>query len=293
MRSIRKLYLVNAAGERRGLNGESGVYATNLAGFGFSLTPDFSDIGRGFFSPVSDNREPQNSLAFTVVLTRSPYASHQALMDWLAATGTLTLVYNPTGKQEYCRDVAVNFFQKSELTPTGWLELPCSLFCLTPWYLPAPVSLSVANAGLDESKRYAYSYTTDLRYGLDSSAALRATVAGTGHIPAALHMTFRGAVTNPRIRLTGNVSGRTLGLCRLSVVLNDSDTLEYSSRYENSYVQRIGADGTKADLLDVLDLSTEPFFHIPVDEPCTLSVEADAPFTGRASLLIYYYYRSV
>ena len=43
----------------------------------------------------------------------------------------------------------------------------------------------------------------------------------------------------------------------------------------------------------MLDLSTMPFFHIPVNEPCTLSVEADAAFSGSAELTIYYYYRSV
>ena len=58
-------------------------------------------------------------------------------------------------------------------------------------------------------------------------------------------------------------------------------------------MKKIGADGTETDLLDALDLSMGPFFHIPVNEPCALSIEADTPVTGRASLLIYYYYRSV
>jgi hypothetical protein len=77
------------------------------------------------------------------------------------------------------------------------------------------------------------------------------------------------------------------------VVLSPSDTLKFCSRYEDSYVKRIAADGVETDLLDVLDLSSTPFFHIPVDEPCTVSIEADSAFTGSADLLIFYYYRSV
>lgn len=291
MSRIRKLFFQNAAGERRGLNGESGVYATNLAGFGFSLAPRFADLSHGFFAEVSDTSEPQNSLAFTVVLTRSPYAAHQSLVDWLAAAGTLTIVYNPTGKQEYFRDVSVNFLQKGELTRVGWLELPCSFVCHTPWYLPFPTSLSMTGAGQDESKRYSYTYP--LRYGYDSTASLRTTVAGTGHIPGALKLTYRGAITNPQLRLTGSISGRTYGVCSLTTVLVDADALEYSSLYGKSYVKRIGADGTETDLLDALDLSLTPFFHVPVNEPCILSIEADAPFSGRGELLVYYYYRSV
>ena len=65
------------------------------------------------------------------------------------------------------------------------------------------------------------------------------------------------------------------------------------SRYEESFVQKISALEGTVDLLDNLDLSTIPFIHIPVNEPCTLTIESDGAFSGRADLLIYYYYRSV
>lgn len=292
MRHIRKLFFQNAAGERWGLNGENGVYATALAGFGLALANSYADLGYGFF-PISRAAEPQNALAFTVVLTRNAYAVHQALVDWLAASGTLTLVYNPTGEQEYHRDVSISYMQKGELTQVGWLELPCSFACITPWYRPVPTAVNISSSGLNESKRYAYRYAENLRYGADDSTKLSATIAGTGHIPGAIHLTFRGAATNPRIRLSGITSGKTFGVCSLSAVLEASDTLVFSTRYEHAYVKKIGADGTETDLLDALDLSLGPFFHIPVNEPCALSIEADTPVTGRASLLIYYYYRSV
>lgn len=293
MRRIRKLCLQNAAGQRWGLNGEAGVYATDLAGFGFTLAPGFADLGRGFFSAVSDESEPQNSGSFVTVFTRSPYVRYQAFVNWLASAGTLALVYNPTGSQEYFRDVSVNFIQKGELNQVGWLESPCSFFCSTPWYMPSPTTLSLEGSGLDESKRYTYRYDENLRYGVDSSASLATKINGGGHIPGSLSIFFHGAITNPRFRLTGNLSGRTFGVCAVSAVLSETDTLELSTRYENSYVRKISASGEVTDLLDALDLSTTPFFHIPVDEPCTLSIEASASFTGRADMLIYYYYRSV
>lgn len=293
MRNIRKLYFQNAAGERYGLNGERGVYASSLAGFGLTLTPNFADLSRGFFVPVSDESEPQNTVPFTLTFTRNPYDSYKSLVDWLTAAGTITIVYNPTGKQEYCRDVTINFLQKGELSAVGWLEIPCSFLCNTPWYLPAPTSLELEAGGMDDSKRYDYEYDDALCYGSDSSASFSGTIAGAGHIPGSLELTYYGAITNPKIRLTGNISGKTYGVCSVDVVLAASDTLKFSTRYENSYVKQITAAGVETDLLDALDLSSTPFFHIPVDEPCTISVEADAPFTGFADLRIFYYYRSV
>lgn len=292
MRNIRKLWFQNAAGARWSLNGEQGVYATNLSGFGLTLSANYADLSRGFFVPVSTS-EPQATIPFTLNFTKNPYSVYQKMVDWLAAAGTITIVYNPTGGQEYCRDVTVNFIQKGELNEVGWLEVPSSFLCNTPWYLPTPTSLTLETGGTDESKRYDYVYTDELRYGNDSSAALSGTIAGAGHIPGSLELTFYGAITNPKIRLVGNVSGKTYGICSVSVVLNPSDQLVFSTRYENAYVKRVAAGGIETDLLDVLDLSTEPFFHIPVDEPCTLSVEADAAFSGTADLVLYYYYRSV
>lgn len=293
MRSIRKIYLQNAAGDRYSLNGENGAYATGLAGLGFTLTPTYADLKRGFFVPVSDESEPQSALVFTVVFTRNPYAAYEQFVSWLSSAGTITIVYNPTGSQEYYRDVAVNYVQKGEKTVVGWLEIPCSFYCSTPWYRPFPTSLSLEAAGADESKRYDYEYTDSLIYGSDSSSGIYGTIAGAGHVPGALELTYRGAISNPKIRLIGEVSGKTYGICSVDVVLAATDSLKLSTRYEDSYVAKISPDGTVTDLLDVLDLSTSPFFHIPVDEPCTLSIEADSQFTGIAELLIYYYYRSV
>ena len=293
MKKIRKLYLRNASGDLFGLNGERGVYASGLAGFGFTMSPKYADLSRGFFIPVSDESEPQGTIPFTLTFTRNPHQTYKTFVDWLAASPTTTLVYAPAGGQEYYRDISINFLQKGELTEVGWLEVPCSYFCNTPWYLPAPTRLSMEAAGTDESKRYDYAYTEDLKYGLDSSAALSGTISGAGHIPGALELTYRGAITNPRIRLTGDLSGKTYGVCSVAVVLASDDTMKISTRYEQSYVKRISSAGVETDLLDALDLSSSPFFHIPVDEPCTISIEADAAFTGFADLLIYYYFRSV
>ena len=293
MKSIRKIGFRNAAGERYGLNGERGVYASGLSGLGFSLTPSFADLGRGFFVPVSDESEPQGSVPFTMVFTQNPYQSYKRFVDWLASAGTITIVYDPTGAQEYCKDVSVNFVQKEELTDVGWLEVPCSLFCNTPWYLPTPTAMTLEAAGTDESMRYDYAYDDSLRYGEDSSAALSGTIAGAGHIPGALELSYHGAVTNPRIRLVGEITGKTYGICSVATVVTATDTLQFSTRYENSYVRKISAAGVETDLLDALDLSLTPFFHIPVDEPCTVSIEADAALAGFADLTIFYYFRSV
>lgn len=293
MRRIRKVYLQNAAGDRWGLNGENGVYVSSLAGFGYTLSPTYADLTRGFFLAVSGESEPQGTVPFTVYFTRNAYAVYQSFVDWLAAAGTVILCYNPTGDQEYRRDVDVNFLQKGELNEVGWLEVPSSFYVKTPWYKPYATTLSLETAGGDSSKRYDYVYDSSLMYGVDSSGSLAGELRGGGHIPGSLKLSYYGAITNPKIRMVGNLSGKTFGICSVTAVLIASDRLEYSSRREQSYVRKVSADGTVTDLLDSLDLSTTPFPHIPVDETVTISIEADASFTGSADITLFYYYRSV
>ena len=293
MKSIRKLYFQNASGERFGLNGENGAYAKALAGFGYSLSSTFAGLGGGFYPAVKEDEDLQGALAFSVVLTRTPYLSHRSFVDWLNGAGTLTIVYDPTGTQEYYRDVTVRFIEKGELNNVGWLELLCSFVCTTPWYLPVPAQLQISGSAADAGKRYDYTYDEDLRYGPDSDSYMSATLADTGHIPGVLDVELRGAIINPRLKLVGNRTGKVIGICSLPITLAETDRLEYSSHYEDSYVRKVSSDGTVTDLLDVLDLSLTPFFRVPVNEPSTLSVEADAEFSGTAQLKVYYYFRSV
>lgn len=293
MRPIRKLSLQNATGERFSLNGENGVYASELEGFGFSLEPDLADLSRGFFQPVSTEFEPKHPVPFTITFTKNAYQTYRWFVDWLFSAGTITLVYQPFGDDEFFRDVTVSYAQKGELTQVSWLEVPCSFLCLTPWYRPTPASMTLEGGGTDTSKRYSYQYTEDLRYGSDSTAALSCDIVPTGHIPSALELSYVGTIVNPQIRLKGRNSGKLYGLCSVAVTLEQTDMLKFSSRYEESFVSKISADGVETDLVDVLDLSTEPFFRIPVDEPCTLSIESDSLLGGAANVLVYYYFRSV
>lgn len=54
-----------------------------------------------------------------------------------------------------------------------------------------------------------------------------------------------------------------------------------------------GADGIAVDALNDVDLAYEPFPRIPVNEDCVLLMSADSDIGGRATVRVYYYYRSV
>ncbi|MBQ9685059.1 MAG: hypothetical protein IJV41_00735 [Oscillospiraceae bacterium] len=290
---MRKFYLENAAGDRIDLNGASRIHLTDPAGLGLTLTPAYADLKNGFFRAVSADSEPQSSFTATLTFPKpAPYPRWKTFVDWCSRSGHLYLVYRPYEDIEYYREVEISYFSKGELSRNGWLEIPASFFCLTPWYRKDPTTLEMLNSE-GSAIRYSYRYTSQLIYGADSAAVLAGTVYPGGHLPGSVRLRYFGEILNPKIRLTGNVSGKTYGLCSVEGALVSGDTLELSTLYLDSHIRRIAADGTVTDLLDAVSLASEPFFHVPTDEPSTLSVEADAVFTGSAELEVFYYFRSV
>ena len=293
MSRTRKFYLENAAGERRDLNGKERIYLSDPVGLGITLAQSYADLGSGFFSPISTESEPQQQPGGTLNFTGpDPYADYRELINWMSEAEELALVYLPYGTEEYFRRVDINYLSKGELNFVRWLTVPVSFNTLTPWYRATPSKLTLAVTEGNEL-RYPYYYTEDLIYGSSSTAAMSADIAKGGHVPAAIRLSYTGSILNPRISLIGAQTGKTYGICSIGAQLGGSDTLEYSTLQRDSYARVRSAAGTATDLLDKLDLSTEPFFRIPLSEPCVLEIAADAEFSGTANLQIYYYYRSV
>lgn len=292
MPNIRKFYLQNASGERFPLQGERGVYFTLPEGLGYELAPVFGDLGRGFFSILDDEAEPQGAVAGTLVFTDGAYQNYRTFVDWLAAAGSLLLIYCPFGDREYQKAVAVQYLQKGELDHTRLLHSPFALTSLSPWRLPTPTEIILGAGYADRRGRYSGRYPG--RYGQDAAGVMTARIAASGHLPGALRLRYTGGISSPELRLTGAVSGTVCGSCRLTgVSIGSTDTLELLTFPEDSHIRKISADGTVTDLLPYADLSRNPFPRVPFDEPAVFSITSAQSFSGRAELLIYYFFRSV
>lgn len=290
--NIRKLWFRNAQGKKFLLDGTDGVYASSLAGLGFDMAPDMGDLGGGFFALLDNDCEPQRNITFSITFTRNPYSVYQQFIDFLAV-GNISLVYVPVGSAQYIRDVSVTSVSKGELNTVGWLDCSCSILCLTPWYLPSATVLALESDGSADTRRYPYTYTPGLRYGSESVAALSGVIAPTGQIPGALEIMYTGGITNPRISLIGQRTGKLYGLCDLKAEIPADACLMFSSRRNGSFVIMVSPDLTATDLLGALDLSHDPYPRIPVDESCVLRIDADSEITGTATVQVYYYFRSV
>ena len=291
----RKFYLSSPSGERYGLNGEHSAWMTDPSGLGLELSPGFANIRNGFFSTVLTDDVPQAAVYGTIVFTgTSPYASYQDFLSWALTAGDgLLLVYEPQPGAEYYRRVMLTSLTKGEIEAPGWLRCEATFQTLTPWYRPTQLRFDLSSESDDNAMIYPWRYTSGLYYPIDSASGMRAPVSAAGHVASAITVEYKGSADKPTLRLVGISSGAVYGTLSLAIALAEGETLQYSSRYLDTYIRRVSSDGTVEDLMPTVDLAYDPWLRSPVGEPSTFIMTADTALPGDATVKVYDYYWSV
>lgn len=285
---MRKFFFENETGARKPLNGEQGVWVENPTGLGFSTTEKYSDNTNGFYSRYHSTID-QGNVVFDLVFTKEAYKTYNNLMSWLVAAQRLFLVYQPYGATAYYTEVRIKSITKKELTEGKWLRIPTSLTCLTPWYKPTPLTLSLEKQRVD-AMRYPFAYNSELHYGISDMGDFSAQLPSGGHIAAGLKISYIGAAKDLDIALWKD--SELIGRCALDGLYNG--TIELQTGYNDSHIYYTDTNGQTTDLLDSLDITQNPFFKLPTEAAnYILKLTGDGELDGTAKATINYYYRSV
>lgn len=287
---MRRFFIENEIGERIDLNAKNGIFLSNPTGLGINDSSEYADIGEGFYKRI-EKKQPQGSIPCSLTFMKEAYKKYQEFVNWCEKCTELFLIYRPLEK-DYYRKVDIQNLSKSEITLGTWMEVPSAFRCLTPWYLPAPLNLNFTSQA-KSVMRYPFRYSKSLVYGSSGAGAYAADIEPLGHVPAALKIEYEGETVDPVISLKGKITGKIYGETRITGQFTESEKLIVSTAYLDSYVKKIDVDGFETDLLNDLDITTEPFFRIPLSEPTTLSIKSNGSLKGKMKAQVLYYFRSV
>ena len=290
---MRLFYLEDQKGERFPLNNETGVFLYQPNGLGIEYSNSYGESGSGFYLRTKDGLS-QSEIGFTLVFppfTDSPYVRFRTFIDWISAAEELYLIYCPYGSYEYYRHIEFRTIEKTEIQQDGSLQSAASVLPLTPWYLPSPINIDFGGEDEDHAMRYTYTYTDDLIYGVGSTD-YTAEIESRGHMPSAVKVTFKGEVINPTLTLRGAGTRKVYGECKIAETFTQGETLVFCTAEQDSYVKKIDTENEETDLLDKIDITSNPFFRVPLSEPCELTISGEGIY-GQASMVQYVYYRGV
>lgn len=309
---MRLFYLENELGERKPLNDEEDIFLYNPSGLGIEFDNDYNKSGTGFFTRIK-NGVSQTSADFSLYFmpnTRSPYQLYRELIDWISRSTELYFIYCPQNSvssvpeaisffeqfdsqevDKYYKKIEVSTIKKGEIDKEGVLICDVSLLPLTPWFLKLAPSFGVTRES-EDAMCYDFDYTDDLIYAVGSTNYSTEAISANGHMPAAIKLEWHGLVTNPTITLRGYNTRTIYGVCSILGTFLSSDRIVLSTTEQNSYVKKIDSSGNETDLLDSVDITLNPFFKIPLEEPCEIIVDGEN-ILGEGILLLYDYYRGV
>lgn len=282
---MRRFFIENETGSRYALNGETGIWFTEPQGLGVTKDNLFGTVGSGFFTPVYSDIM-RDAVTGNITFIRDVYEKYNEFITWLLRAQELYFIYQPR-ETAYRSRVLLSWVSKSEINRGRWLQTPVSFTRVTPWYNPVPVSVEIVPESAD-AMRYPWRYGEAV-YAASSAGNMAARVTADGHIPASFDLTYSGEMQNPVIQVTGQSTGTIYGRIAISKTLGSGDTLEVSTRYLDSYVR----SALEGDLLQYVDVSFDPYPHIPITEAVTIAISANNELHTPVPLTIYNYYQSV
>lgn len=282
---MRQFLLENEVGAVFPLNGEIGATLADVSGLGAESNIDTADLSEGFFAVIHNTSAEQTVTGTVYMPGRNCHEVYAALIDFVMKSNALYIGYKPKNTL-YRRRVSLNYIAKNEGNPRA---AAISLLCHSPWYKALPLPVVFADPTAGDALRWNVSAWGSAPWAASTEGSYSANITPEGHIPAALRVQFTGSASDPVFTLTG-LSGTVYGRCSIEGDFTDV-TITLDTRYGAASIESV-AGGTGTDLLDVIDITSDPFFRVPATEPCILTVSG-SDIEGTVQAKMYAYYRSV
>ena len=282
---IRKFYLENEYGQQWDLNNLTTGFFNSPDGLGYEQNASYARIGSKFIRNYIEDK--QGSVSGTIVFARvdgeSPYIQQHKFTQYVNAAQDLKLRYQ-TDSGEYCRDVDLVTFGKSEIDENGALQCKTVFTCRSLYYSNVIDRFVV--------QRITGEYRFDARWPVRFSdyQYRRMTISNDGHVPAPFTLDLYGYLENPTIFTVQN--GVEVARAVFPVTVELGEHIEYSSVDGDLYCRLISANGSVQNIVPQLYIANDNFFKLPVGDS-QFNITGNTQVVSRTIMTIYKYYRVV
>lgn len=253
------------------------------SGLGLSYDDQYYDIENGFYTSSSNARK-QNVISGTLIFSNmsdalSAYAMYNRFTRIFVNKDSFYFVYNPfyngpdSESQEYKIKVRLGKIEKNEVNKFGVLECQCEFIATGLWFNENHVFHGYYN-------------------GVDLADNL--TLTCEGDIPSAIYIELSGKTASPfEIVLIGKETGTIYGKCSVKDALLQGQKIKFSTMYDDSYIKIFYPSvGKYTDFISRINIDTNPFFKVPLSEPCKISIYM-SPYEITMDVTVYNYVKSV
>lgn len=285
-----KYWIQNETGARKSLNVGESMFLDNVEGLGIENTAfSYADFRDGF-AVLSANDYKKSEVIGRITFKDEAFTLYRDLADFMLSATSLFFVYKPQENYEYYKTVKLRSLTKPGRERNGVMRSTIQFDALTPWYLPTPSKATIEVTDVDVF-RYPFIYGVT-RYASTIAGACTADIPAKGQREGFFVFNYAGSLVNPRLTLTGD-SGKVYGICDIEATIGSNERLEISTVKADRYVRKVTSEGEVVDLLEFVDVTSDPYPTVPNTENTKLELTSWAPMSGKAELTVYYYYLTV
>lgn len=280
----RSFSLINEYGQEYSLNSARTTgLLTNPKGLGYSDTVSYIDIGDAFIR--TKRKAKQSAISGTMIFGSStPYDLYNAFNAYIRGSKELRLIYKtPGAPRAYYRDVDLVKLEKTEISK-GVLECAVEFYCKSLFYSNVQSNFTVST--VEGELRYTIEWPA--RYNDYSERTI--ALSNTGDVVAPFTLVLQGYCENPTVTLTKDEV--EVASIKFPIILQPEERILYSSLDDNMYVYKQDADGSRENIIQLLDISYTNFFKIPPGD-YSISFTSDTGAAYTTSLVMYKFYRTV
>ena len=276
---VRQFNLINENNEKFSLMDiQNNCLLTDPSGLGLLYTTSYERLGSTFVENL--RRIEQNRIAGIVNFLN--YENYNKFANYVTKSKSLKLEYiiDLGTPQTFYREISLRELTKTEIQTNGVMSESITIECLSLWYQEDETDYSFGDQDI------IWDFYWDPIFGDYKSRSI--IVDNDGQIDATFKVTIANYVRYPKIEVL--VNGEVVNSLQFPFILQDGERIEYSSKQNDTYIRKIGTDGTITNLFNssYIDINNTNIFTLPMGES-VLNVSAENDIiTGNVSIFKRY-----
>lgn len=279
-------YLKNENGEILEINDRENSVFNLTSDLGYSKALSYVRVGDAFIK--SSDEPEQRKIEGQIVFIKDAISNEENYKKYEKFIRTSKLItfvnkrYSSNGIVEFLIDTDFSVLGRA-IKYGHYVYSSLTLYATTNWYSENNMVYTI-----EESAGKAFGFPIDFaNMKFSRNTENSKIIENNGYTEAPIYVLLNGPILQPKIEVIQN--NEVINSINIPVELEEFEAIEYSTRDNDLFLNKINVDGTKTSLFDILDQNNlNNFFKLPVGTS-TLRISAETNIKY-AKIIVYRQY---
>lgn len=255
-------YLKNENGEILELNDMKNSVFNLTSDLGYSRSLSYVRVGEAFIksSDAPEQKKIEGHIVFIkdAVSNEENYKKYEKFVRTSKVITFVNRRESADGIAEFLIDTDFSVLGR-QIKHGHFIYCALTLYCTTNWYSENNTIYTI-----EDNTEKAFGFPIDfVNMKFSRNTENTKIIENTGYDEAPIYVLIKGPILRPKIEVIQN--GNTISSIQIPLELKEFEEIEYSTRDNDLFLNKIEVDGTKTNLFEILDQTNiNNFFKLPI-----------------------------